>query len=113
MSERHDAPSEDTAMRALMVLVADGIISSNRAREIVGMTHEEQRAHWRREHKQAMRDVAAQLEAEIKRLRAALREILSIGERHVDEAIGRRIADFREAIKVAQAAMGGDDEDSA
>jgi len=48
------------AMRALMVLVHDEIISSDRAREIVGMTHEEQRAFWRSEHREAMRSARAE-----------------------------------------------------
>jgi len=54
-------------------------------------------------HLQATLD-AGKAEAE-----AALDEILRIGERHVDEATGRRIADFNEAIAVAQCAQGGDD----
>jgi multidrug resistance efflux pump len=49
----------DSVMRALMVLVGDEIISADRAREITGWTHEEQREHWRRAHKQAMADVRA------------------------------------------------------
>ena len=42
---------------------------------------------------------------EILALKQALREILSIGERHTDSAVGRRIADFREAITVARKAL--------
>lgn len=42
------------AMRALMVVVHDECISSDRAREIVGMTHEEQRRFWREEHRETM-----------------------------------------------------------
>ena len=42
-------------------------------------------------------------------LRKALRRILEIGERNVDEATGRRIADFREAIAVAREALEVDD----
>ena len=33
---------------ALEILVHDGVISAGRARELHGMSHEEQRAHWRK-----------------------------------------------------------------
>lgn len=36
---------------------------------------------------------------------AALEEILRIGERHVDEATGRRIGDFRLALGAARKAL--------
>ena len=41
----------------------------------------------------------------IAKLEKALRLILSIGERHTDSAVGRRIADFRLAIDVARMAL--------
>ena len=51
--------SVNAEMRVLMVLVSDSIISQDRAREIAGMTHEEQREHWRREHKTALTEGVA------------------------------------------------------
>lgn len=42
------------AMRALMVVVDDGIISEGRAREIIGMTADDQRAFYRREHSETI-----------------------------------------------------------
>ena len=41
--------------------------------------------------------------------RKALKEILQIGERHTDSAVGRRLTDFRKSIKVAREALYGPD----
>jgi hypothetical protein len=43
-----------SATEALQVLVNDAIISSGRMREILGMSPEEQRAHWRSSHEMAV-----------------------------------------------------------
>ena len=49
-------------------------------------------------------------EAKIHKAQKGFRRILSIGERHVDEATGRRIEDFREAIDVARVTLEGLDD---
>jgi len=78
--ERLEADRRSSEMRALMVLVADEIISSDRAREIVAMTHEEQREHWRREHKQALDEKLTILLVENGALRAANRRMADMTE---------------------------------
>lgn len=41
----------------------------------------------------------------IEKLEAALREIVWRGEQHTESAVGRRMADFRAAVKVAAEAL--------
>ena len=44
-----------------------------------------------------------------KEYETALRNILSIGERHTDSAVSRRLSDFRLTIKIAREALWGPD----
>lgn len=52
------------AHEALDILVSGGVISSGRAREILGMSPDEQREHWRKTHDLA---VGTPIHAEIRR----------------------------------------------
>jgi hypothetical protein len=44
------------------------------------------------------------------RYRKALLRIIELGERHVEEAAGKRLFDFREAIRIASEALSDDRE---
>ena len=85
-------PRKPDAEEALQILVNDEVISAGRMREILAMTPEDQRAHWRLTQDMA---VCPPIHAEIRRAREGLSELLVsihvegqwytvIREKHVD-----------------------------
>lgn len=85
ISEAIAAAERKAAMRALMVLVDDGVISHRRAREIAGWTVEEQRQFWRDEFEETIADAIAAAE------RRAVLGVLAPGSAHSLESARLRL----------------------